>query len=52
MKPFIKHLNKANGGSTEAQKYSWGFQRKTIAEAKRKAVRNRRRTDKLNLDTE
>jgi hypothetical protein len=52
MKPFIQEPNKAMGGSTAQKSQSWSFQRKSIANAKRKSRRSRRRSDKLKLSQE
>ena len=52
MKPYIKHINKPSGGSTEALMYSWEFMRKSLADSKRKKRRNKRRSDKLDLQNE
>jgi hypothetical protein len=51
MRPYIKHRNKAVGGSTDVLKYAWSFQRKVISTLKKKLRRNFRRSNKLDIES-
>lgn len=49
MKPFIKTPNKAMGGTKEAYKQMWAFDRHEWSTLKRKSRRRKRRQDKQNI---
>lgn len=52
MKPYIETLNKVMGGSRDALKQMWKFQKKSWAKLKRDSRRKKRRQDKQDILTE